>query len=382
MPSSLTLIAHATKLRDRSRCRVGTMAKVELKNICKTFGPTAALTDINIVIDDAEFLVIVGPSGCGKSTLLRLVAGLEAPDRGTIHFDGIDVTAKPPKERGVAMVFQSYALYPHWTVFDNIAFPLKIRRESKSTISTRVHAIAESLQLTSQLQKRPKELSGGQRQRVALGRAIAADPNVILFDEPLSNLDTPLRADMRREIVARQKALAKTSLYVTHDQTEALTMADRIVVLNDGSVMGVGTPQRLYDNPPNRFVAQFLGRPPINLITAASSTEGVGAGIRAHGWIIPTVKDSTGVPRTLQIGIRPEHLRVASASTGSEWRVIAREFLGDKIHYTLTQNGDQLTALADAHTPFGVDTHVSVAPIPDRFLLFDPATGLRIPTRS
>jgi ABC-type sugar transport system ATPase subunit len=358
------------------------MAKVELKNICKTFGPTAALTDTNIVINDAEFLVIVGPSGCGKSTLLRLVAGLEAPDKGAIYFDGVDVTAMPPKERGVAMVFQSYALYPHWTVFENIAFPLKIRRESKASIATRVNAIAESLQLTSQLQKRPKELSGGQRQRVALGRAIAADPNVILFDEPLSNLDTPLRADMRREIVARQKALAKTSLYVTHDQTEALTMADRIVVLNDGSVMGVGTPQSLYDNPPNRFVAQFLGRPPINLITATAQRGGVGAGFSAHGWSLPLVSDITELPRTMQVGIRPEHLRVTSAPPDSEWRVVAREFLGDKIHYTLTQSGDQLTALADAHTPFGVDTHVKVEPIPDRFLLFDPATGLRIPTRS
>lgn len=351
------------------------MAKVELKNISKTFGPTAALSDINIVINDAEFLVIVGPSGCGKSTLLRLVAGLEAPDHGAILFDGIDVTSKSPKERGVAMVFQSYALYPHWSVFDNIAFPLKIRRDSKDAIDTRVRAIAESLQLTSQLGKRPKELSGGQRQRVALGRAIAADPNVILFDEPLSNLDTPLRADMRREIVARQRSLSKTSLYVTHDQTEALTMADRIVILNNGQIMGVGTPQDLYDNPPSRFVAQFLGRPPINLIPVDTASEQSGSALRANGWSLP----KPGEP--IQAGIRPEHLRVSPAAHGQKWKVTAREFLGDKIHYTLENNGVQLAALADAHTALDVDAHVDVEPIQERILYFDTTTGARVLSR-
>ena len=348
------------------------MALVELKNINKTFGPTAALSDINIVINDAEFLVIVGPSGCGKSTLLRLVAGLETPDCGQIFFDGKDVTSKSPKERGVAMVFQSYALYPHWTVFENIAFPLKIRREPKDIITERVRGIADSLQLTSQLQKRPKELSGGQRQRVALGRAIAADPNLILFDEPLSNLDTPLRAGMRREIVARQKSLAKTSLYVTHDQTEALTMADRIVVLNEGRIMGVGTPQDLYDNPPNRFVAQFLGRPPINLIAEAD--------VRVYGWRLPSFAQTVGINESSQVqsGIRPEHVRVTRDTVGGGWRVMAREFLGDKIQYTLDQRGAQLTALADAHAPLEVDEYVRVEPILERILVFDTMSGLRI----
>lgn len=357
------------------------MAKVELQGISKKFGPTAALTDISITINDAEFLVIVGPSGCGKSTLLRLVAGLESPDTGAIFFDGVDVTAKSPKERGVAMVFQSYALYPHWTVFDNIAFPLKIRRESKAVIAARVNAIAESLQLTSQLQKRPKELSGGQRQRVALGRAISADPNLILFDEPLSNLDTPLRAEMRREIVARQKALAKTSLYVTHDQTEALTMADRIVMLDQGAIMGIGTPQELYDDPPSRFVAQFLGRPPINLINVSlnGATSGDGAGI--YGWQLPVTVESSIARQEMQVGIRPEHLRVTASATPNEWQVIAREFLGDKIHYTLAHGSDQLTALADAHTPFDIDSQVGIDPIPGRFLLFDAESGARIRTR-
>lgn len=360
------------------------MAKVEFENISKTFGPTAALTNISICIDDGEFLVIVGPSGCGKSTLLRLVAGLESPDSGRILIDGVDVTSKSPKERGVAMVFQSYALYPHWTVYDNIAFPLKIRRLAKLALDQRVRTIADSLQLTSQLGKRPKELSGGQRQRVALGRAIAADPKIFLFDEPLSNLDAPLRADMRREIVSRQKSLAKTSLYVTHDQTEALTMADRMVLLDAGRIMGVGTPQDLYENPPNRFVAQFLGRPPINLISGSVSMHGGEALVGPHGWrALNAVDFSRLAPNSpIEIGIRPEHLRISECSDGRGWKIVAREFLGDKIYYNLSKESDVLSALSDAHTPLDSDTQVNVVPIVDRLLFFDPASGDRIPTSS
>lgn len=358
------------------------MAKVEFNNICKSFGPTAALTDVNIRIEDGEFLVIVGPSGCGKSTLLRLVAGLESPDSGRILIDGSDVTAKPPKDRSVAMVFQSYALYPHWTVYDNIAFPLRIRRTAKVTIDQRVRKIADSLQLTSQLGKRPKELSGGQRQRVALGRAIAADPKIFLFDEPLSNLDAPLRADMRREIVSRQKSLAKTSLYVTHDQTEALTMADRMVLLDAGRIMGMGTPQDLYENPPNRFVAQFLGRPPINLIrgTLTSRDGTVFAG--PYGWAARVSASSVQFPAnaTVEIGIRPEHLRVSACPDKSGWTICAREFLGDKIYYSLSNGDDQLAALSDAHKPFSPSAYVNIEPIADRLLFFDAVSGDRLPT--
>lgn len=358
------------------------MANVEFENISKTFGPTAALADVNIRIEDGEFLVIVGPSGCGKSTLLRLVAGLETPDSGRILIDGADVTAKSPKERSVAMVFQSYALYPHWTVYDNIAFPLRIRRTAKVTIDERVRKIADSLQLTSQLGKRPRELSGGQRQRVALGRAIAADPKIFLFDEPLSNLDAPLRADMRREIVSRQKSLAKTSLYVTHDQTEALTMADRMVLLDAGTIMGIGTPQDLYENPPNRFVAQFLGRPPINVIrgTLTSRDGSVIAG--PHGWPAQLSESSVHLAAnaTVEIGIRPEHLRVSSCADQSGWRILAREFLGDKIYYSLSKGNDLLAALSDAHTPFAQSAYVNIEPMPDRLLFFDAVSGDRLPT--
>ncbi len=356
------------------------MAIVEFENISKSFGPTAALRDINIRIAEGEFLVIVGPSGCGKSTLLRLVAGLDTPDSGRIRFDGIDVTEKSPKNRGVAMVFQSYALYPHWTVYDNIAFPLKIRRVAKSTINERVCAIADSLQLTDKLQKRPKELSGGQRQRVALGRAVAADPKIFLFDEPLSNLDAPLRAEMRREIVSRQKQMAKTSLYVTHDQTEALTMADRIVVLDAGRVMGVGTPQDLYDNPPNRFVAHFLGRPPINLIAGQVGEAGGAPTLQPHGWRAPAVLDGLDLRNSLkiEIGIRPEHVRLRETQTDAGWRIVSREFLGDKICYGLQRGSDQLTVLSDSHAPFNQGAWVDAEPILQRLMLFDLQSGARI----
>lgn len=355
------------------------MAIVELQSIGKSFGPTAALRGINIRIEDGEFLVIVGPSGCGKSTLLRLVAGLESPDAGQIVFDGVDVTSKPPKDRGVAMVFQSYALYPHWTVYDNIAFPLRIRRAAKPTLDSRVRAIAESLQLTTQLQKRPKELSGGQRQRVALGRAIAADPNIFLFDEPLSNLDAPLRAEMRHEIVARQKALAKTALYVTHDQTEALTMADRIVVLDEGQVMGIGSPQELYDNPPNRFVALFLGRPPINLLPGAVVEENGGHTLTPHRWRLPSAIASTKLrPEEVEIGIRPEHLRISEDTSCGQWLIRSHEFLGDKILYVLEHEGHDLTVLSDSHSPFRNGTRTRVEPITERLLLFDPKGGDRL----
>lgn len=356
------------------------MAIVEFDSLSKSFGPTAALSAINIHIEDGEFFVIVGPSGCGKSTLLRLAAGLEMPDAGHIRFDGIDVTTKSPKERGVAMVFQSYALYPHWTVYENIAFPLKIRRLTRPVINERVLAIADSLQLTGELRKRPKELSGGQRQRVALGRAMAADPKIFLFDEPLSNLDAPLRAEMRREIVVRQKFLGKTSLYVTHDQTEALTMADRIVVLASGRMMGLGTPQDLYDNPPNRFVARFLGRPPINIILGALTSENGSLTLGPLGWRIPDALRRADLSSltSVEIGIRPEHLHLRDRFSANGWQIVSREFLGDKVHYSLRRGAIEIAALSDSHAPFGDNAVVDVEPIVERLLFFDPTSGARI----
>jgi ABC-type sugar transport system ATPase subunit len=281
------------------------------------------------------------------------------------------------------MVFQSYALYPHWSVYNNIAFPLKIKRLGKAVIDQRVRAIAESLQLTGHLDKRPKELSGGQRQRVALGRAMAADPGIFLFDEPLSNLDAPLRAEMRREIVSRQKSMGKTALYVTHDQTEALTMADRIVVLESGRVMGIGTPQDLYDFPPNRFVARFLGRPPINLIDGDVVEKNGSLVLNPHGWAIPMLSGDRrpAGKRQVEIGIRPEHLRLRKRETDNGWRIVAQEFLGDKIFYSLTQEGEFITVLSDSHTPQDIDSLVEIEPMLERVMVFDPQSGERISAR-
>ena len=225
------------------------MAEIGIHGIHKSFGPVAVLRDIELSIRNGEFLVLVGPSGCGKSTLLRIVAGLETVGDGTIEIDGRDVTDLPSKERDIAMVFQSYALYPHMTVAENMAFSLRVRRADKKVIAERVQAAAKILNLTEYLARRPAQLSGGQRQRVAMGRAIVRDPKVFLFDEPLSNLDAKLRVSMRSEIKALHQRLKTTTIYVTHDQVEAMTMADRIVVLRDGRIEQVGTPLELYDNP-------------------------------------------------------------------------------------------------------------------------------------
>jgi len=357
------------------------MAVVEFTSVSKSFDGTVAVREISFRAEDGEFLVIVGPSGCGKSTVLRLIAGLESPDAGQILIDGADMAGRPPKARGCAMVFQSYALYPHWSVFDNLAFPLRVRRVNKAEITRRVEAIAASLQLTDQLRKRPKALSGGQRQRVALGRAIAADPKIFLFDEPLSNLDAPLRAEMRQEIVARQKTLAKTALYVTHDQTEALTMADRILVLQAGVIMGSGTPAQLYDDPPNRFVATFLGRPPINLVTGTLLADGQKWTFAPLGWPLPEAVSGKllgVVPHTVELGIRPEHLRVVGSDPSSPWRITGREFLGDKTHCTLADGRTTLTALGDREMIVPLETPVRLDVKVDRVMIFDPGDGRRL----
>ncbi|MCM1042662.1 MAG: sn-glycerol-3-phosphate ABC transporter ATP-binding protein UgpC [Corallococcus sp.] len=241
------------------------MAQLSLQHLDKIYdNKVQAVFDFNLDVKDGEFIVLVGPSGCGKSTTLRMVAGLEDISAGNLIIDGKDVTRMPPKDRDIAMVFQNYALYGHMTVYDNLAFSLVLRKENKNVIHQKVMAAAEILGLTSQLNKKPKQLSGGQRQRVAMGRAIVRNPKVFLFDEPLSNLDAKLRGAMRREILLLHKRLKATILYVTHDQTEALTLADRIVCMSMGHVQQIGTPLELYDTPANLFVASFIGLPPMN----------------------------------------------------------------------------------------------------------------------
>ena len=250
------------------------MAAIDIVGLEKSFGTVRVLRDINLSISDGEFLVLVGPSGCGKSTLLRLLAGLETANAGRILIEGRDVTDLPAKSRDIAMVFQSYALYPHMTVAENMAFSLRVRKVEKRIIDERVRAAAVALNLTDYLARKPAQLSGGQRQRVAMGRAIVRDPKVFLFDEPLSNLDAKLRVSMRSEIKSLHQRLKTTTVYVTHDQIEALTMADRVVVLRDGVIEQIGTPIELYDSPANVFVAEFIGSPAMNVLPARLKIDG------------------------------------------------------------------------------------------------------------
>ncbi|GHD06938.1 ABC transporter ATP-binding protein [Tianweitania populi] len=272
------------------------MGKINLEHVSKSFGVTSIIPDLNLDIEDGEFVVFVGPSGCGKSTLLRLIAGLEDVTSGTIRIDGRDVTQEAPAKRGLAMVFQSYALYPHMSVYKNIAFPLKMAGEDKTLIDRKVKDAAKVLNLTNYLDRRPGQLSGGQRQRVAIGRAIVRQPSAFLFDEPLSNLDAALRGTMRLEISELHQQLKTTMIYVTHDQVEAMTMADKIVVLNAGNIEQVGSPLELYRSPRNLFVAGFIGSPRMNLLSGAAAS-----------------KYSAET-----IGVRPEHLLISR--TEGDWK--------------------------------------------------------------
>ncbi len=310
------------------------LASMSIVNVGKAYGSLTVIHGVSVEIPDGEFVVLVGPSGCGKSTLLRMVAGLEPITFGDIQIDGKVVNDLPPKDRDIAMVFQSYALYPHKTVAENMGFALKMRGETRADIDARVHKAAEILDLTPYLARYPRQLSGGQRQRVAMGRAIVRDPKVFLFDEPLSNLDAKLRVQMRAEIKELQRRLATTMIYVTHDQVEAMTMADRIVVLRDGRVEQIGSPLTLYDKPANTFVAGFIGSPSMNLIkghirSASDPYFETDDGIRLPLSRAPAGSDG----KSAFYGIRPEHFTLGGAvsaqvtvveSTGSETQVFAK----------------------------------------------------------
>ena len=309
------------------------MASVEIRNIRKSFGPVSVIQGVSIDIQDGEFVTLVGPSGCGKSTLLRMIAGLENISGGELRIGPRVVNDVPPKERDIAMVFQNYALYPHMTVADNMGFSLKLKRASKAEIKARVGRAAEILGLTKLLDRYPRQLSGGQRQRVAMGRAIVRDPQVFLFDEPLSNLDAKLRVAMRTEIKALHQRLKTTTIYVTHDQIEAMTMADKIVVMHDGIVEQVGAPLELYDRPANLFVAGFIGSPAMNFLKG--HLQG-GRFVAGNGITLPVVNApaaSDGQP--IIYGIRPEHFMLDDSNglpaevgvvepTGSETQVFAK----------------------------------------------------------
>jgi multiple sugar transport system ATP-binding protein len=309
------------------------MAKISLHNVAKSYAAMEVISDLSLTVEDGEFVVLVGPSGCGKSTLLRMIAGLETITRGDLLIDGERINAKAPRDRDIAMVFQSYALYPHMSVERNMGFSLEIRKEKKAVKSARVNRVAEKLGLTSFVQRQPKALSGGQRQRVAMGRAIVRDPKAFLFDEPLSNLDASLRVGMRLEIARLHKELGATMIYVTHDQIEAMTLADRIVVMNHGNVEQVGTPIELYANPANLFVANFIGSPNMNILTCSYANGAIALPGKQAALPLPF----TNIPdQVVHFGIRPEHISLcASDQAHCEGVVEVVEHLGsDTIVYT------------------------------------------------
>jgi multiple sugar transport system ATP-binding protein len=316
------------------------MAYLQLQGVEKSFGPVRTIQGIDLSIEKGEFVVFVGPSGCGKSTLLRLIAGLETIDIGTLMLDGRDITELPSSQRDLAMVFQSYALYPHMTVADNMSFALRLAKADPKTIAEKVERAAQILNLKPYLQRTPRELSGGQRQRVAIGRAIVRSPKVFLFDEPLSNLDAALRGQTRIEIARLHRDLGATTIYVTHDQVEAMTLADRVVVLRDGRIEQVGTPLQLYDKPANQFVAQFIGTPQMNVIAAAQ---------------VPRLKAAigNGVPEGGFLGLRPESVSLKAAGQGEvQGRVELVEALGaETLIYVSTDGGAQWVARQNTRTP-------------------------------
>ncbi|MGP1397116.1 MAG: ABC transporter ATP-binding protein [Inquilinaceae bacterium] len=354
------------------------MAKLTLTGIRKSFGPVEIIKGVDLAVEDGELVVFVGPSGCGKSTLLRIIAGLEDMSDGAVHIGGADVGHLPPAKRGIAMVFQSYALYPHMSVFDNMAFGLRQAGTARESIRAKVQEASRILQLDALLKRRPRQLSGGQRQRVAIGRAIVRDPQVFLFDEPLSNLDAALRVKMRIEIAKLHAELAATMVYVTHDQVEAMTLADRIVVLDQGEVAQVGTPLELYHAPANRFVAGFIGSPRMNFVSvtvAQTGPDGVAVQMPDGGLVtVPVVSEGFAAGQKAELGIRPEHLTEGDDLGLLRGRVDVVERLGGATFLYLSGPLDEelLVVEADGDSETMVGDQVAVALRPDLCHLFDP----------
>ncbi|MCX7644367.1 MAG: sn-glycerol-3-phosphate ABC transporter ATP-binding protein UgpC [Rhodobacteraceae bacterium] len=341
------------------------MAEVRLHGVSKSYGPVRALSDVSLDIADGEFAVFVGPSGCGKSTLLRSIAGLEGISSGRITIGGEDVTDVAPSDRGVSMVFQSYALYPHMTVRENMDFGMRINGMPKPEREARIAEAARILQLGDYLDRKPSQLSGGQRQRVAIGRAIVRQPKVFLFDEPLSNLDAKLRVQMRVELESLHRQLGATMIYVTHDQVEAMTMADKIVVLNAGRIEQVGPPMELYHRPATEFVAGFIGAPSMNFLDVRAE-----AGRLVHGGA--PLGRLCAAPGAVRLGIRPEHIGLAAPGAGDiDARVELREALGgDSYLYVSLPSGDRLVVRAEGDTRLGPGERVGLVLPPARVHLF------------
>ena len=363
------------------------MATVTFDNVNKSYGDFQAVKDLNLEIGDGEFMVLVGPSGCGKTTSLRMIAGLEEITAGTLRIGDRVVNDVPPKDRDIAMVFQSYALYPHMSVRENLAFGLKLRKVPKAEIERRVNEAAETIQLQKLLDRKPKELSGGQRQRVALGRAIVREPAVFLMDEPLSNLDAKLRVQTRAEIARLHQRLKTTVVYVTHDQVEAMTMGTRIAVMNEGLLQQVGTPQALYDTPINRFVAGFIGSPSMNFVEV--HMDGTGESARLVGpadWSIPIPPRyrEAATPKagkTLVAGFRPEHLDIGEGGPGvGSFRARADvvEYLGnEELLHINAADQDIVAIVGSEHRVRPGDIVNLILPL-DKLHLFDGETGLTL----
>jgi multiple sugar transport system ATP-binding protein len=361
------------------------MAQVFLENVHKSFGSVVAVDNVCLEIQDKEFLTLLGPSGCGKTTTLNLIAGLEEPTSGRVWFDQDDVTFVPPEKRDVAMVFQTYALYPHMRVYDNIAFGLRMRGVPRAEIERRVWRAAEGLEIAHLLNRKPRELSGGQRQRVALARAIVRDPKVFLLDEPLSNLDAQLRVLMRTELKRLHYELEKTFVYVTHDQAEALILSDRIAVMNLGKLQQLGKPEEIYNHPANEFVAKFLGSPPMNFFDGMleRGRDGV-LRFRCEAFacdIAPQIADrlTPNANNQVRLGIRPEDIEVQPSPLHPQPSTLAvvsvREPMGSDLYLTLEMNDVTFKARTHPDQPFDRGDTVNVRFVPHKVHLFDRATG-------
>ncbi|WP_181700049.1 ABC transporter ATP-binding protein [Nocardia sp. GTS18] len=359
------------------------MARLQIQAVSKKFDTDYAVREVSLDIADGEFMVLLGPSGCGKSTLLRMIAGLEEPSEGRILVGGTDVTDAAPQRRDLAMVFQSYALYPHLSVAKNIGFPLRARRRPRAEIAERVAEVSATLELSALLDRRPVALSGGQRQRVALARAMVRDPGAFLMDEPLSNLDAKLRSATRAELIALHQRLGATFLYVTHDQVEAMTMASRIALLNEGRVEQCGTPAELYDQPRSTFVAGFLGAPPMNLfpavVTAADgrlrvTADGVDAAL--------AITDELDAATPVIAGIRPERLRIDPAANDVRGTVRMVENLGSEELVHLDAGATSLCVRAARPAGVAAGEDITLRVDPADIHLFDPDTGLRLAWRA
>ncbi len=351
------------------------MAQVEFKNVTKIYDKKKIIDDVSLTVKDKEFLVLVGSSGCGKSTLLRMIAGLEDITAGEIYIDGKCVNNIHPKERDIAFVFQNYALYPHMSVYENMAFPLKMRKMSKKDIDVKVKEAAEILNLTDLLQRKPKQLSGGQRQRVALGRAIVRNPKVFLMDEPLSNLDAKLRVQMRAEIKKLHQKLQTTFIYVTHDQTEALTMGDRIAVIDKGVIQQIGTPSEVFNNPVNRFVGGFLGSPSMNFIESPIENGNIkinNTQLSLNAEQKEKLKDKNKVI----VGIRPEQFKNDNANFEFKAQIDISEMLGSEQIVYFNANGSNCSAVLSADTVLNKEQTFKFNS--NNILFFDAENGMKI----